>query len=300
MSANYLALSPPTSPIRSPIRELIKLLVVGLRRELDLSPKPGLVDRWDNGSHDDLDYPLMARSIRLLKPYFSKCVTALETQRPIEQLRELGIDAERIMFEQLGANTHRGAIFLGGLLLAGVHTARSWDRVTVKTAIADVAHRLFATGLPTQTKGSRTRDRYRAGGIIQEALNGLPSVFEVGVPALREARQRGLAQDAALFLAMARLMQKVEDTTALRRCGPGGLTRLKRDGTTLEALLLHGYDPISFLTETNHQYCCQRLTMGGVADLLAISIAWGLFESQGHSPEPVHRHRDLRFRALDI
>ena len=300
MSANYLALSPPTASTHSPARELIKFLVVGLQRELDLSPKPGLVDRWDNGAHDDLDYPLMARSIHLLARYFSKCVIALEIDQPIEHLRALGIDTEREMFKQLDTNTHRGAIFLGGLLLAGVHTARSRDHAAIKAAIADVAHRLFAAGLPTKTKGGVTRSRYQAGGIIQEALHGLPSVFEVGVPALCEARQRGFAQDAALFLAMARLMQKVEDTTALRRCGPKGLVRLKCDGETLEALLLCGHDPIPFLTEANHQYRRQRLTMGGVADLLAISIAWSLFESEERGSDPVCRHRDLRFRALDI
>ena len=63
MSANYLHRSPPDASTHSPARKLTKLLVIGLQQELDLSPKPGLVDRWDNGAHDDLNYSLMARSI---------------------------------------------------------------------------------------------------------------------------------------------------------------------------------------------------------------------------------------------
>jgi len=236
------------------------------------------VDRWNNGSHDDLNYSLMARSIHLLASYFSACAAALAAGHPLERLRELGIGAERDMSNQFHTNTHRGAIFLGGLLLAGVYSAGSRDRAAVSAAVADAAHRLFATSLPTQTKGGTVRGRYQAGGIIQEALDGLPSVFEVGAPALREAGQLGFAQRDGLFLAMARLMRTVEDTTALRRRGPAGLAQLKRDGVTLEALLLNGYDPVVFLTNANHQYRLKRLTMGGVADLLALSVAWERFE----------------------
>jgi len=38
--------------------------------ELDLTPKPGLVDRHDSGAHTDMDYALMRRSIDALRPYF--------------------------------------------------------------------------------------------------------------------------------------------------------------------------------------------------------------------------------------
>ena len=35
-------------------------LVQGATRELELTPKPGLVDQLDNGSHPDLTFGLMA------------------------------------------------------------------------------------------------------------------------------------------------------------------------------------------------------------------------------------------------
>lgn len=262
------------------MQELAALLAAGLQWELDLTPKPGLVDRRDNGSHQDLNYPLMVRSIRLLERYFFDCAADLEAGHSIERLREQGMTAERAMLEQLGANTHRGAIFLGGLLLGAVHAAASRDSAAVSVAVADAAHGLFAGGLPTGTKGGEARARYGAGGIVREALRGLPAVFEVGVPALRDAGRMGLGRRDSLFLAMARLMQTVEDTTALRRCGLTGLARLKRDGTKLEALLVNGIDPAAFLADANRRYRLQRLTMGGVADLLAVSVAWRLFGSR--------------------
>lgn len=258
---------------------LVEALLGGLWAELDLTPKPGLVDRWDSGSHEDLDYSLMARSIALLELYFSDCANALLDDCSIERLRKLGILAEQRMFEQLGSNTHRGAIFLGGVLLASVHAAQSLETAAVSAAVADVAGRLFAERLPSATKGSRVRARYKAGGIVQETLNGLPAVFTVAVPALHEADQLGFGQRDSLFLALARLMQKVEDTTALRRCGPAGLAQIKCDGEDLELLLLKRIDPVPFLTETNRRYQAQCLTMGGVADLLAIGVAWKLSTS---------------------
>lgn len=272
------------SPTLSPTQELAARLVAGLQWELDLTPKPGLVDRRDNGSHQDLNYPLMARSIRLLERYFFDCAAGLEAGHDLGRLRERGILAERAMLEQLGGNTHRGAIFLGGLLLGAVHATAARDSATVSVAVADAARRLFATGLPAGTPGSEARARYGAGGIVREALRGFPSVFEIGFPALRDAGWRGLSRRDSLFLAMARLMQTVEDTTALRRCGPAGLACLRRDGAKLETLLFDGGDLVIFLTDANRRYRLQRLTMGGVADLLAISVAWRLFGSPDRGP----------------
>lgn len=260
--------------MRSTTACLAEALSAGLRSELDLTPKPGLVDRRDSGSHDDLDYHLMCRSITLLERYFADCVGALHAGHDIERLRELGLLAEQRMFARLGTNTHRGAIFLGGLLLGAVHVAAGTEPRVVSDAVAECAQRLFAQRLPHGTTGEAVRARYRVGGIVSEALNGLPAVFAVGVPALQGARRRGLSDRDSLYVAMARLMQTVEDTTALRRCGPAGLARLRRDGARLERLLDEGDDPIPFLVECNRHYRARRLTMGGIADLLGICVAW--------------------------
>ena len=268
----------------SSTRQLAEALAAGLRRELDLTPKPGLVDRWDNGSHDDLDYALMVRSIALLEDYYFDCAAELHAGCEIERLRTLGVRTEQRMFARLGTNTHRGAIFLGGLLLAAVHSTDSQDAVTVSDAVAACAHRLFATRLPRHTKGGKVRANYGVGGIIREALDGFPSVFRIGVPALRESRRLGLGDRDALFFAMARLMQTVEDTTALRRCGAPALARLRKDGAGLEERLRAGIDPVPFLIRVNGLYRECRLTMGGVADLLGLCVAWAAFEATSARP----------------
>ena len=60
------------------LRRLADALVRGARAELDLTPKPGLVDRHDNGSHPDLSYELMRRSIELLPIYHRDLIEILE------------------------------------------------------------------------------------------------------------------------------------------------------------------------------------------------------------------------------
>jgi triphosphoribosyl-dephospho-CoA synthase len=72
---------------------------------------------------------------------------------------------------------------------------------------------------------------------------------------------------------MAVLMQRVEDTTAIRRCGLEGLSRLRRDGARLQRLLEQQQAPEPMLAALNQEYRRSGLTMGGVADCMALTFA---------------------------
>ena len=87
--------------------------------------------------------------------------------------------------------------------------------------------------------------------------------------------EAGWPQNHARFYLMAILMQRVEDTTALHRCGPEGLARLRTDGRTLQRLLEQGQAPEAWLASLNEDYVRMGLTMGGVADCMAITFALG-------------------------
>ncbi len=93
----------------------------------------------------------MDRSVGLLGDYFRECAVALDRGTTVERLRRLGCAAEQRMLQRFGTNTHRGAIFLGGLLLAGAHRAGSCDERSVRKGVADAALKLFATRLPSGT-----------------------------------------------------------------------------------------------------------------------------------------------------
>jgi triphosphoribosyl-dephospho-CoA synthase len=98
---------------------------------------------------------------------------------------------------------------------------------------------------------------------------------------------------------LARLMRTVEDTTALHRCGHQGLRQIRHDGARLEALIYQGDDPIPFLSQLNRDYVRMNLTMGGVADVLALSygclVARGVIPNAAETPDakipPPRRHQ---------
>jgi triphosphoribosyl-dephospho-CoA synthetase len=253
--------------------------VAGLRRELRLTPKPGLVDLEDCGSHPDLSLALMERSIRLVGAYLEALRASVERGEPLGSHVALARAAERRMLATLGANTHKGALFLGGLLVLAVDRAGPHDEAAVRRAVAEVARALAAAAPPSGTHGAVARRRHGVGGILGEAAAGLPSVFEVAVPALRAAIAYGADPDAASFLALGRLMQAVEDTTALHRCGRAGLEQLRRDGARLEQLVRTGAH-VPFLRERNARYRRLNLTMGGVADLLGAALGWLVFRGE--------------------
>ncbi|MES9969606.1 MAG: triphosphoribosyl-dephospho-CoA synthase [Candidatus Thiodiazotropha sp.] len=279
----------------SPTRRLAATLVDGLRKELALTPKPGLVDCISNGSHPDLSYALMSASIELLSSYFAASAEALEAGCGVETLRELGKCFEQSMLVCFQSNTHRGALFLGGILLAAVERSPGGDEAALSYAVATVAKQLFDKRVPHDTIGAKVRRQYAAGGIVTESLQGLPSVFEFSLPALRDGLDRGMSQRDARLLAMAVLMQTVEDTTTLRRCGPLGLAMVCEDGRRLENILYAGKSPVSYLKDADDRYRERRLTMGGVADLLAVTIALHHFflPIDGNGEGQVPQGRDL-------
>lgn len=262
-------MSRPSSP--PALEALAAALEAGLRLELHLTPKPGLVDRRDCGSHPDLTFDLMERSVAQVGGYLREVAASLSRGEPLEGQVALGRAAEAQMLATLGANTHRGAIFLGGLALVARHRAGG-DEAGLRAALGQAARALQPGQAGLGSHGAAARRAFGVGGVLAEARDGLPSVFEVALPAWRAARARGQGEEAAAFAALAALMQVVEDTTALHRGGPAGLARVRRDGRELQRRLEAGEDHLAFLAEANEAWRAERLTMGGVADLLGVAL----------------------------
>ncbi len=258
----------PSSPA---CERLAAALEAGLLAELELTPKPGLVDRADAGSHPDLSYGLMARSVALVGAYLREVAASLGRGEPLAAQVALGQAAEDRMLAALGANTHRGAVFLGGLVLVARHRAPAGEGA-LRDAVREVAGQLLPGRRLDGSHGDRARRAFGVGGVVGEALGGLPSVFEAALPAWRAARARGAGGEAAAFAAMAALMEVVEDTTALHRGGAAGLARVRADGRELRRRLEAGEDHRAFLAAANEAWRAERLTMGGVADLLGVAL----------------------------
>jgi triphosphoribosyl-dephospho-CoA synthase len=245
---------------------------MGALRELDLTPKPGLVDRRDSGSHADLSYASMLASVELLPLYFDEILGCHQNRRPLQDFVQAGIDAENRMVREIQSNAHKGFVFLSGLALMAACTCGGQADL-LRQKISEIAATFFSHFGSTVSHGAGIRNCYGLGGIQAEAEQGLPAVFEHGWPRYREALEAGWGREQASFYLMSVLMQRVEDTTAIRRCGLEGLSRLRRDGARLQRLLERQQAPEQMLTDLNQEYRRSGLTMGGVADCMALTFA---------------------------
>ena len=92
-----------------------------LEDEVDLTPKPGLVDRRNTGAHDDMDRPLFHRSAGALAPYFRQFAALGMAGASPRELQSLGREAEHAMLDATGGvNTHKGALYSFALLLSAL------------------------------------------------------------------------------------------------------------------------------------------------------------------------------------
>ena len=108
--------------------------VRGLLYEVSTTPKPGLVDRNNSGSHRDMNFFTFLDSSASLIPWFREffCLGwdhSSESDRQIfERLRYAGQRAETAMFSATGGiNTHKGLVFASAILcgaLGKVHARR--------------------------------------------------------------------------------------------------------------------------------------------------------------------------------
>ena len=272
--------SSPPSPQqeRAFCRAIGRLAVRSLYAELTLYPKPGLVSLVDNGSHGDMTAATFMRSLFSLRHYYILITGAGMADAPFATLRQLGIEAEqRMLAATRGINTHRGAIFCIGMLCAAIGYCRAQRiaasapaiRAALLTQWGDALALHMQSGAPG-SHGLQAAAQHAASGAREEMTLGLPSVFEVALPALRQTLAAGRGWDHARVDALFSLMAHISDTNVYHRGGkPGAATvRLRArsflalGGTAHPCWQDHALDSHRIFTG-------QRLSPGGAADLLA-------------------------------
>lgn len=257
--------------MRNYLEKLAHNLVRGAFMELYLTPKPGLVDLADSGPLPGLDIARMEESLKIVALYLLDLSQAVAGGADLAEQVRLGAAAERAVQRAIGSSCHKGYIFLGGLLICASACAPSRDETALRASIAALAARFFEHGEPGSS--TRVRNRFQGGGIREEALAGLPSLFEQALPVFRREVASG-NRGSAVFAMLGRLMQTVEDGTTLKSGGRSGLKTVREDGRYLERMVAQRDDFLAFLAERNSHYTSVRLTMGGVAGVLALALAW--------------------------
>lgn len=278
-----IATEVPSPPETSVPDVLADLAVQALAEEAILTPKPGLVDLRGPGAHDDLSLGLMLRSAESLRTTFADLARTCEGVRANRELREalgaIGREGEAEMLEVTGgANTHRGAIWTLGLLVAG--TVLSIDSVGEKNgsdriaaSAAEIARLPDPHGIPRGTNGARVRGAYGVAGARWEARAGFPHVVGIALPVLRAGRRTGLDEGTARLDALFGIMTVLDDTCLLHRGGERGLRLAQRGAArVLDAGGASTPGGRRALSSLEDEMLEERLSPGGSADLLSAAM----------------------------
>ena len=259
------------------------LAAQSLLDEVSTTPKPGLVDRRNNGSHKDMDIPLFEASAKALQPYFCRCVeigqetAILPPEETFPPLRAAGIKAEEVMFQATkGVNTHKGAIYVLGLLCGSI--GRLWSAEKPVAAVDAIlsesgnivcnAVREDLASATGKTAGERLYLQYGIRGIRGEAADGFPSVRNIGLPYFRQALKEGLSPNDTGVFALLHLIAEAEDTNLYHRGGQEGALW----AASAAKALLNDYAPYPSreqIAELDDAFIERNLSPGGCADLLA-------------------------------
>lgn len=240
---------------------------LALLAELDLTPKPGLVDREHRGAHRDMDVERMDAGARALDDTFVALARlGREARVPSHDLREemgsLARAGERAMLRATGGiNTHRGALWSLGLLttacfLDGPNSASDIARRGARLA---GIHDRFSPRRPTN--GARVEQRFGVRGARGEALAGFPSARYVALPILRAGGPRCAAN------ALVAVIAKLDDTCVLHRGGREGLDFVR---THARRAYERGDD--AAMRDFDRALVARGLSPGGSADVLAAAF----------------------------
>lgn len=266
---------------------LADLAVDALIDEADLSPKPALVDRRGNGAHTDLHLGLMHASALSLWPAFKEMAEAALAFGAVglplrEALGRIGREGEQAMLATTGGvNTHRGAIWALGLLVAAAALEpRSTGAGSVALRAARLALLEDRYAPRPLSHGAQVALRYGVRGAREEAQQGFPAVLQRGLPQLKRSRAQGHGEQNARLDALLAIMSRLADTCVLYRAGEQGLQAMQQGA---QAVLDAGGSASLAGRRRLHELDLQLLTLnaspGGAADLLAASLLLDRIES---------------------
>ncbi|WHY59210.1 triphosphoribosyl-dephospho-CoA synthase [Peribacillus simplex] len=255
--------------------------VHSLIEEVELTPKPGLVDRVNNGAHQDLTIELMRKSALSLKETFEQIAFISYGNSPSLSLREeiaaIGRNGENRMFETTGGvNTHKGAIWAIGLLVSGAAMGKGCFAIKEIVSLAGETARYPDRHCPNiATNGMLVSAKYGVNGARAEAEQGFPHIVQVSMPMLKRSRAYGLAENEAQLNSLLALIASLDDTCILHRGGPEALIFAKKQAASV---LSSG--SLEKLKTLNDEFTRLNISPGGSADMLAATLF--LDKIQGH------------------
>ena len=290
------------------------LATQALQAELDTTPKPGLVDKDNNGAHRDMDYALMQLSINTLHPYFVRLAFLgfADTLPSHTVIRDAGIEAEKAMLEATnGVNTHKGALFSMGLAVvaaayeekkaAANKEERGKEREEEYLSSLQLTIKALAASFPdtSGTHGSKAKQLSNGTitikGALDNAREGYEKLFAEWLPFYNERRK---SHDAhALHKTLLRIMCDLDDTNVIYRTNVVTAEEVKQEARALLASFEEAYAAedkekcasaieekcasaeLLALKDMDRRYTERNISPGGAADMLSLTVFIGSIQT---------------------
>ena len=280
------------SPFDADLQKVGQYLTQAILLEVSTHPKPGLVTRLSNGAHKDMSIFTFMMSSAVLSKAFNDLQDIGQAHRGTLaelfcKLRSYGVDAEaELLRVTKGVNTQRGILFAGGIVSAvsGYAMNMGLSRDALLPMIKEMAAGLVARELKNldhaaMTAGEKLYYKYGITGIRGEVENGFPSVVNYGLPALEDAFDKGATINDALVHALISLMTVVEDSNVIWRTDYDTLLEVQRIAKNILSLgSVFAEKGRMAIAETERYFLQRRISPGGSADLLSVTITLYLLE----------------------
>lgn len=280
------------SPFDADLQKVGQYLTQAILLEVSTHPKPGLVTRLSNGAHKDMSIFTFMMSSAVLSKAFNDLQDIGQAHRGtlVElfcKLRSYGVGAEaELLRVTKGVNTQRGILFAGGIVSAvSGYAMNMWlSRDALLPLIKEMAAGLVARELKNldhaaMTAGEKLYYKYGITGIRGEVENGFPSVVNYGLPALEDAFDKGATINDALVHALISLMTVVEDSNVIWRTDYDTLLEVQRIAKNILSLgSVFTEKGRMAIAETERYFLQRRISPGGSADLLSVTITLYLLE----------------------
>lgn len=268
------------------IKNPVLLAESALMKEVLLSPKPGLVDSNNTGSHYDMDMTTFIASISAISPRLGDFYSygwnnaLLPAAVFLHGLREIGKRCEQAMFAAThNINTHKGAIFAFGLILSVIgkmlKNKKFCSYKTISQEIKMVCQGLVDRELihnKAKTTGEKLYHQFQLTGARGEAESGYHLVVNIALPIYLGCLKQGYDENQSLLHAMLHLLAENKDTNIVSRSGMEGLIFVQQYA---ENLLYTGGaltdDYQEKLIRFDNTLIKYNLSPGGTADLIAVT-----------------------------
>ncbi len=274
------------------VEKIAEYAVESMLYEVAATPKPGLVDRANNGAHNDMDFFTFMSSAAALHDTFDRMIKlGIQKQSsPIQELlpllRKEGRSAETKMFEATGGvNTHKGMIFSLGILCGccGWILGRNDKEYGLSSDGVCEAAKQMCKGIcgsdflhleseKSMTKGEQMFIRYGFTGVRGVVESGYEVVRDVSLPVYRMLKQMDISENAALVHTLLYIMREIDDTNIASRHDLDMVQMVKmKAAKIIDAGGMLSQKGRQMILDMDAELINKYVSPGGCADLLAVT-----------------------------